>query len=415
MLRDIVLMQKRELERRLTEPYVPRTVQIPEPLGDLILVILGPRRAGKSFFAMRYALTRGPFGYVNFDDERLVDLRDHDQLIAAVDSVYEHPRQLLLDEVQNVPGWELLVNRLQRQGYRLIVTGSNAQLLSAELATHLTGRHIPAVLLPFSFPEYVQSRSRELTQAEIVETYQEYLERGGFPEPAVHGLPVEPYLRTLVHSTLYKDVVLRYRIRSPQALEDLSSYLMSNIARRFSWNALSGILGGRSVHTVRKYFSYLERAFLFFAVPRFSFKIREQGKSPQKVYCIDNGLVTSTAFQSSANRGPMTENLVAAALHKQELDGRIRVGYWQGPGQEEVDFVIHRDRRVHELIQVTTSIDQPSVLQREFRGLLKAGQALRCENLTLLNDDVSDDRLVSWYGTEGRVRLIPTWQWMMNL
>jgi predicted AAA+ superfamily ATPase len=412
MLRDIVLVQKRELEQRLSERYVQRDVAIPEPLGDMILVVLGPRRAGKSFFAMQHVRSLGGFGYVNFDDERLAGLDDADALLAAVDSVYDSPRHLLLDEIQNLPQWELVVNRMQRQGYRLTLTGSNAHLLSAELATHLTGRHIPVVLFPFSFPEYLAVRERELTQAEKAEAFRSFLEEGGYPEPLIKGLSRREYLSTLVRSTLYKDVVVRRRIRSPQGLDDLSAYLMANVGQRHSLTALASLLGGRSVHTVRQYLGHLEEAFLFHSLRRFSFKVREQVRTPQKTYCIDNGLVTASAFRFSAGLGSLMENAVATTLRRQELQGHHRVFYWQGAAQEEVDFVIQRGRKVTALIQVCADLSSPRVRSRETRALVKAGAALECKNLLLLND-TEDSRVdVSWYGSTGHIRILPVWKWM---
>lgn len=414
MLRDIVLMQKRELELRLAEPYVPREVHLPEGLDDLVCVILGPRRAGKSFFAMHHEASRGPFGYVNFDDERLTRLDDFDSLFSAVNSVYGQPQRLLLDEIQNVPGWELLVNRLQRQGHRLTVTGSNAHLLSSELATHLTGRHFPVVIFPFSFSEYLVAQGKELTAAEKVQAFALYAEKGGFPEPVVKGMPHEDYLRVLVRSTLYKDVVVRHRVRSPQGLEDLSGYLMANAAQRFSWRTLAQVVGGRSVHTVRKYFDHMTQAFLFFSLPRFSFKVREQATGARKVYCIDNGIISSTAFRSSANRGRMYENLVATALHKRQLEGRLHVWYWQGAAQEEVDFVVQQDRRVVQLIQVCADVGNPKVWARESRALLKAGDALGCREMLILTETEEGERNASWYGLEGRIRMVPIWRWVLE-
>ena len=192
MIRDILLTQRRELEHRLQERYVERELDVQHPSHDLIRVVLGPRRAGKSFFAMRLVQSTGHFGYVNFDDERLTELDDYDALITALDALYEQPRHLLLDEVQNLPRWELLVNRLQRQGYRLVVTGSNAHLLSSELATHLTGRHIPIVLFPFTFVEYLRSLERPLTDQEKAQALRTYIESGGYPEPLMKGIPVCP-------------------------------------------------------------------------------------------------------------------------------------------------------------------------------------------------------------------------------
>ena len=154
MIRDIVSTQKRELEQRMQERYIARHLFAPIQDNDLIKIIMGPRRSGKSFFAIHQLSNHASHGYLNFDDERLVDVQDYDELVSAINAVYSTPKYVLLDEIQNLPRWELFVNRLQRQGYRLFLTGSNAHLLSSELATHLAGRHEPVVLFPFSFPEY---------------------------------------------------------------------------------------------------------------------------------------------------------------------------------------------------------------------------------------------------------------------
>ncbi|HRT97349.1 MAG TPA: ATP-binding protein, partial [Planctomycetota bacterium] len=284
MLRDVLLLQKREIEQRLQERYVEREFGPRKLAHDLIKVVIGPRRAGKSFFAMHLVQGLGPFGYVNFDDERLEALGDYDELVAALDALYGKPKHLLLDEVQNLPKWELFVNRLQRQGYRLTITGSNAHLLSSELATHLTGRHIQIVLFPFSFPEYLRSQEPDLTGAETVEALRRYAELGGYPEPLLKGINHREYLATLLRATLYKDIVVRHRVRSPQGLEDLVVYLMSNIAQEYSYNTLAQVTRLRSVHTAEKYLRHLEEAFVFFSVRRFSFKVREQARTNRKLY-----------------------------------------------------------------------------------------------------------------------------------
>jgi len=414
MLRDIVLVQKRELEQRLTERYVARDVRVPKKLADMILVIIGPRRAGKSFFAMHHVRSLGSYGYLNFDDERLARVDDVDALLAAVDSVYYRPKHLLLDEIQNLPGWELVVNRLQRQGYRLTLTGSNAHLLSSELATHLTGRHIPIVLFPFSFSEYLAAGTHEMTEAEQAEAFRTFLEDGGYPEPLLKDVPRREYLATLVRSILYKDVVVRKHIRSPQGLDDLGAYLMANPGQRQSLTALASLVGGRSVHTVRQYLGHLEEAFLFHSLRRFSFKVREQMRSPQKTYCIDNGLVTSTAFRFSAGLGSLMENAVAAALRRDEMQGLCRTFYWQGDGQEEVDFVVQQGRKVATLIQVCADLSAPRVRSRETRALLKAGTALGCKELLVLTDSEEGETDASWYGCTGRIRMIPAWKWLRD-
>lgn len=414
MIRDVILVQKREIEQRLQERYVEREFDIGRASHDLINVVLGPRRAGKSFFAMHLVQGLGRFGYVNFDDERLTTLEDYDALIAAVDAVYEHPKHLLLDEVQNLAQWELLVNRLQRQGFRLTITGSNAHLLSSELATHLTGRHIPIVLFPFTFSEYLRYLGREATEQENAEAFRTYLEVGGYPEPLIKGIQRREYLTTLLRSILYKDIVSRHRIRVPQGLEDLAAYLMANVAQRYSYNTLAKVTRLRSVRTVEKYLRHLEEAFLFFCLSRFSFKVREQVRSNRKVYCTDNGLVTSSSFRVSPDRGKLYENLVAIVLRKRELEGGLQCFYWQNPQQEEVDFVVKEGTRVTRLMQVCLAVDDPKTKAREVRALLKASEELRCKNLLILTESTEGTEEASWFGLRGTVRFAPLWKWLLE-
>jgi hypothetical protein len=411
-LRDLLLLQKREIEERLQERYVEREVNVRSFSRDLVNVIVGPRRAGKSFFAVHAVRELGRFGYVNFDDERLVGLEDYDELLAAMDSVYGKPKQLLLDEVQNLPRWELFVNRLQRQGRRLTITGSNAHLLSSELATHLTGRHTQIVILPFSFGEYLRSLERELTGPEKLEALRRFVGTGGYPEPLLKSLDRPEYLRTLLRSILYKDIVVRHRIRSPQGLEDLTTYLMSNVAREFSLNALVQVTRLRSLHSVEKYLRHLEEAFLFFPISRFSFKVREQVRSNRKIYCIDNGLAASASFRFSPDLGKLCENLVSLALWKRALEGKLELYFWKGPRQEEVDFVIKRGLRVDQLIQVSWSIDDPRTKEREVRSLLKASKELKCKELLVLTESADHEERASWFGLKGKVRFLSIWKWL---
>ena len=413
MIRDILLLQKREIEQRLQEPYVERESDAKRGSHDLIRVILGPRRAGKSFFAMHLVQAQRRFGYVNFDDERLVGLQDNDALIAAVAEVYDRPKHLLLDEIQNLPRWELLVNRLQRQGYRLTITGSNAHLLSSELATHLTGRHVPIVLFPFSFPEYLRARQQDLSEHEKAEAFRTYVECGGYPEPIVKDIQRREYLTTLVRSVLYKDVVVRHGIRSPQGLEDVAGHLMANVAQRYSLNTLAKVTRLQSVHTVEKYLRHLEEAFLFFSVRRFSFKVREQVRADRKIYCIDNGIVTSSSFRFSANVGGLYENMVAIALRRSQLQGRLEFFRWQSAQQEEVDFILKEGTRVRQIIQICVDPTDPKTKTREVRALLKASSELRCKSLLILTDTSEGEEEVSWYGATGRVRLMPLWKWAL--
>ena len=415
MLRDIVLVQKREIEGRLQETYVVRKIsKTPDLQDDLIKVITGPRRSGKSFYAVHLLQQTGSYGYVNFDDERLTTISNYDQIVSAVNGVYGNPRYLLLDEIQNLPRWELFVNRLQRQGFRLVITGSNANLLSSELASHLTGRHTVIVLFPFSFAEYLAASGAERTAVETAAALEMYAEQGGYPEPLLKKIDRRDYLRTLMQSILYKDIIYLFRIRSVQGMDDLARYLMSNIAREYSFNTLSKVTRCSSVHTVEKYVRHLQEAFLFFPLNRFSYKVKTQASHNKKIYCTDNGLTASVGFRFSADRGALYENLVAVSLRQREIAGDVSVFYWKNQQQEEVDFVVKEGLHITQLIQVCTDISNPKTLKREMRALVKASQELNCEELLILNNQEDRTETITWQNVERQIRLMPLWRWLIE-
>lgn len=415
MLRDAIVLQKRELEKRLSERYVVREAKLKQQGSNLVKVIIGPRRVGKSFFAIHQLSDAKELGYVNFDDENLASLTDYDELLAAVNSVYGNPKVLLLDEIQNLPKWELFANRLSRQGYNLFITGSNAHLLSRELATHLTGRHTSIVLFPFSFAEYLKATSSsELTENEKRQRLEEYLEQGGYPEPLVKNLDRKEYLSTLFDSIIYKDILRRYKIRNPQGVADLAKYLLSNTAKEFSFNSLTEIGHSRSVHTVQRYLGFLQEAYLFFTLSRFSYKMKEQVSENKKIYCIDNGLVSAKAFQLSPDRGRRYENAAAIHLKYLESQGGFKLYYWRNAQNEEVDFVIYEDRAVKELIQVCTDISVQKVREREVRALLKASSDLKCKNLLVLTADYEAVEEIEWFGIKGKIKFVPLWKWLIG-
>lgn len=225
MLRDIILGQKSELEKVFGQTYIKRDIKQFSLEHDLVKVVMGPRRAGKSFFVLHSLKQKGNFGYVNFDNEALVGLQNYDDLIAEVNRVYGKPAIIFFDEVQNLPNWELFVNRLQRQGYNIVVSGSNSKLLSRELATHLTGRHIPKTVLTFSFEEYLRAKNADtakLTTQQREDLLLNYMQSGGYPEIVMKKLDASQYLGVLFESILYKDIIKRHNIRKGADIERLA-------------------------------------------------------------------------------------------------------------------------------------------------------------------------------------------------
>ena len=412
-IRDILILQKREMETRLKEKYVERKTNI-KLNNNIIKVIIGPRRAGKSFFAFHFLNKLGNFGYVNFDDEKLIDVQNYDEIIDALNSVYNNPKYVLFDEIQNIPKWELFINRLQRQGYTLVITGSNSNLLSKELSTHLTGRHFQINIFPFSFKEYLELEDKELTSSEIKEKLSTYLVSGGFPEPLVKDVEVKDYLSMLFNSIVYKDIVKRYKIRNVKEIEDLAYYLISNVANEYSFNSLTKISNIKSSHTIRKYISYLEESFILFSLSRFSYKVKEQLSSNKKIYCIDNGFIQAKAFTINPDMGKLYENIVACALKKEEVTAGTTIYYWKNQQQEEVDFVIKKGARVEQLIQVCYNLNNIKTKNREIRAIIKAGKQLRCNNLLIITEDKYGEEKTEWFGDKATIKYIPLWKWLLD-
>jgi hypothetical protein len=413
-VRDALVEQKRELDLRRQEPYIERTAEIHEGNSRLIRMVIGPRRAGKSFFVTRHLMAQGTFGYVNFDDEELNNAEKIPDILTAAADLYAGSKTLLLDEIQNIPGWELLANRLARQGYSLYITGSNAHLLKKELATHLTGRHTVTTIFPFSFAEYLRTKPGEYTESEYRAHLAEYAVTGGFPELLITAIDKKEYLLRLFDAVVYKDIIRRYRVRSPQGLGDLAQYLCSNVAGEYSVHRLSRVTGCRSDQTVRKYLDYLQEAFLFFSVPRFSYKVKEQMQANKKIYCIDNGFVTAKGFRFSRNEGNLYENLVAIALRQLELAGNLNLYYWKNAQHQEVDFALHHNGNVVALIQVCTDLADEKTRRREVNALLTAGRDLDCNNRIILSVEEELVKAEEWFGIRGDIRYIPLWKWLQR-
>ncbi len=414
MVRAILELQKRELEDRRNEEYIERETKL-DIKNPLIKVIIGPRRAGKSFFAIRSLIPTGSFGYANFDDEKLVLAKDYDEIIATLNSLYGNPKIFLFDEIQNLSNWELFVNRLHRQGYNLVLTGSNAQLLSKELATHLTGRHVPIYLFPFSFKEYLTAIwKKQPVTAEIKTSLEEYLFNGDYPEPTIKKLNSKEYLSLLFDATIYKDIVKRYKLRSASAVNDLTLFLLSNIATEHTFHSLCRAVGIKSPNTVRKYMRYLDEAFLIFTIPRFSFKVKERFVAARKIYTYDNGFVSAKASTSAPNSGRIYENCVAMQLTRNAFTNGTEIFYWKNTQKEEVDFVIKKGSRITELIQVCFDIENEKTREREIRALLKAKKELRCDQLLIITSEKEGKESAEWFGMKGEVTYIPLWKWLLE-
>lgn len=419
-MRQSIQRQKLEKERVAGSDLVKRDVaeNIESYLRhDIIKVVTGVRRSGKSIFCFM-ALDDVDFGYVNFDEKEIAELDNYDEILRYVQEFYGDVEYLFLDEIQNLDNWELWVNSLHRRGYNLLITGSNAKLLSRELATHLTGRHISVELFPFSFKEYLDAVGFDIKDEYIEEEIgiilnylKRYMEIGGFPEVVVKGYD-HKYLQTLFDSIILKDVVQRHNVRYADDLYNLAKFLMSSFPNEISYTKLKNTLNFRSVNTVQSYVRYLEDTYLIFHLDMFSFKQREQIKSPKKMYVIDTGMANAVSFKFSEDIGNMMENTVAVELLRQKSNSisRIEVYYWKDTQHREIDFVIKEGPDISQLIQVCYNINDLKTRERELRSLVGAAKELNCNNLLVITWDY--DNTEEYNGNS--IRYVPLWKWLQK-
>lgn len=312
MIKKILNQQLEERNSLLSQSYIERIDVLLKSdylTSGLIKLITGPRRAGKSVLALQL-LKNENFAYLNFDDDLLLKHFNEDKVIQTLNEVYPDHRFLLLDEIQNLPQWELWVNKMYRRGTNLIITGSNARLLSHEMATSLTGRYLQISVFSFSFTEVLNfnkvsfQESEELTPQKIgviLSYLNTYLLNGGFPEIVLNPEILKNYLSSLFDSVLLKDIMKRFKIRQSQQLYDLSNYLLTNYTNPYSYNQLKTDLNFNSVATVQKFVGYLEAPYLFLNLTRYATKIKSQQKSLKKSYIIDNGFIKALSFELSPN------------------------------------------------------------------------------------------------------------------
>ncbi len=420
-LKDIVLSQKEQKEKLLAFTYIDRTK---EPFArkwldtTLIKVVLGPRRAGKSIFSLVLLKDR-PFMYFNFDDEVLSSAGgiSTDELMKELHAAYGPVKTILFDEIQNLSSWELFANRLHRAGYNLVLTGSNARLLSKELATHLTGRHMPIEILPFDFNEFLRAKKFKIDEeyaslprqrGELLNLMEEYLLNGGFPEVTINNVDPKGYLDVLFDALLFKDVVKRHKVRFSTQVGNLAAHMVNNFASLYTVRKLLEALNLKSASTAEKYIQYLEEAYLIFSLRRYSPKSAESIKSPRKIYAVDSGFINAKAIQHSPNKGKLMENLVFLELVKRGNQPNRHLFYYKTRNDREIDFVRKEGYKVVELIQTSYDVSNPDTLQREIKALIEAGKELEVTKLTLLTWD--EKREVENHGMT--IQLVPLWEWL---
>lgn len=399
VMKNIVLKQRAERDDLASRPYYTRKhIQDIAPFleSSVPKLITGPRRAGKSVYAMQI-LSDKNYAYLNFDDTLLLGAFDEDSVMQALAEVYPGYEYLLLDEVQNLHSWDAWVAKLYRRGVNLVITGSNANLLSSEMATLLTGRYLEIQILPFSMEETLNYRGAPINaelpdeRARLALEMDDYLKKGGYPEIVKNREIEQAYLSAMFDSIILKDVAQRHKIRKITELYDLADYLISNYSNPLSYNEIAKELSLGSVTTVKKFCGYLAEPYLFFYLPRCDNKLKEMKKAPRKVYVIDNGFIYTRSFELSSNNGRQLENMVFIELLRRGFDLKKSLFYYRTSNDKEVDFVTRDGRKVTSLIQVSYDISKTKTRERELDALVKASEELKCDNLLLITWDQNEE------------------------
>ena len=394
-MNTIIQNQRKERDELLARHYLMRksNTDVKTLLDNpMIKLITGPRRVGKSTYAL-LMLQGKSFAYLNFDDNLLLSAWDEELVMRSLDEVYPNYEFLLLDEVQNLKDWDVWVSKLYRRGKNLVITGSNAKMLSSEMATVLTGRYLQVEMLPFSLTETIEWKGANINsisnakQAEAVAIADDYLRNGGYPETIDMRSITRNYLSTLFDSIIWKDVAKRHNIRNITDLNNIALYLLSNFCNPLSANDIAKELSMTSVTTTRKFMDYLHEPYLFYYLPRFNNKLKLMKKAASKVYVIDNGFVAAKAFNLSENLGRLLENEVFVELLRQGYQVETSLFYYRSRNDREVDFVTRQGTHINQLIQVCYDMTSPKTEKREVSSLIECAGELKCNNLLIITNN----------------------------
>jgi len=417
-LESILTDQKEELSVRRSKNYCRRAEQkLIDLASPQAQAVIGVRRSGKSTLCFQALESAGVnYGYVDFDDERLKDieasqLNDVLQVLYKINGVMTH---LFLDEIQNVDGWYLFVNRMLRNDIRVVITGSNAKLLSGELATHLTGRAKEIHLFPFSFREYCIMKNVDTEglgtkqKAFRSAAFDRYMQDGGFPEL----LSIEDsrtYINDLVHNILQRDIEQRYSISYKTAFEQMAQHLLNISPAKVVSKELAEIFHIKSEHTAKNYVGYLKQAYLLLGVSKYSAKSKLR-VTQEKLYAVDVALMNKRQDAMAAeNMGWRLETIVMISLMR-----RCRMNGWDlyylDERSSECDFVVCDGSNALQAIQVSFDISNQKTFNREVKGLMAAAKRCKCRELILLTDHE--------YGTHNvdglKINIMPVSDWLLE-
>ena len=411
-LRQIVIQQK---EEAFSIGETVRREILDEVLNwfkdNRVMILTGIRRSGKSTLLKQIMQNKENYCYVNFEDERFIDFKaqDFELLNEVLIEVYNNPRIYFFDEVQNIDKFEIFVRRLQDHGKKVIITGSNASLLSKEFGTRLTGRYKSFEIYPFSFNEYLSFKKIEFNnewfyvaekKVKLIKLFEEYFHDGGFPEYLKNK--DKDYIRTIFENILYRDIIARHSIKKQRVIKELVKVLATNISSLFTYNSLKKSLGLANSITVKEYISHLSNSYLFFELQKFDFSVKRQLNSPKKIYLIDS-VFNQLGLNFSMNKGKILENIVFIELKRKNKE------IYYHSDENECDFVVKEGTKVKEAIQVCYVLND-SNKERELNGLIEAMDKFKLKEAVILTHEQEEELKVK----SKRIKVLPVWKWMIK-
>ena len=399
-------------QQKLTSNFIPRELQQKldeHAKSEFVIIVSGIRRSGKSTILTHLRQQLDSY-YVNFDDERLIDftVKDFVVLYELLQELFGEKDTFIFDEIQNIPAWERFVRRLHNEKKKVYVTGSNASMLSRELGTHLTGRHISLTMYPFSFREFCSFHKMNFdlltltssNKAKIKRLFAQYLKQGGFPE-FLRSEKIE-YLKSLYENILYRDIITRYNIPNEKPLKLTATYAARNVGKELSFNQIKKLTGLSSATTVKEYFSYLENSYLCFLISRYDDSLKKQIYYAKKAYYIDPAIASLLGFHSSEDYGRILENIVFIDLMREKKE------IYFHKGKYECDFVLRQGTKIVQAIQVTKVLGKNK--DRELQGLLEAMKRYKLKKGLILTKDQSETFVVD----KKKIEVKPVWKWLLT-
>ena len=412
-----------EYLRRETPVLVPREIKLKLRKGKA-LSIIGPRRAGKTSFMWEVIPTynRNETIYMDFEDIALRGLSATEVLRVVTEIFTEvsgkNAKNVFLDEIQNIDGWQSLVRTLLDREYVVFVTGSTSKLLAKEIATQLRGRSVSVLLLPFSFTEFIRAKKSKNVEnynfndvGKVKNMLTEYLNFGGYPEVVFEQREKGRLIQEYKELIFFKDFVERHEVKSIEVARFIFSFVTQCFANEMSVRNVVNALRSNGIsfgsNTVYDYVDKLQDTMIFFFLDRFSAKVKLRTGWPKKVYLADNGL----AWKLSEDRGRLMENAVFLELkRRQALSPTSELYYYNNGSGGEVDFVVRSESRIEELIQVTYASGKNDVKERELKSLIKASDELQCKKLTIITWDYAE--AIALKGKN--ILCKPMWQWLTD-